>query len=91
VVSSGTSKVALKLPLAVVLTVVGVVDVLKPPMVMVTVWVCVVVVPVKPRPVTVTTVSLPPEAGLMLMLAWVVKVRLLTEVTAVLGPKAVRV
>jgi fatty acid desaturase len=41
----GVSKVALKLPLAVVLTVVGEVDVAKLPIVMVTVWVWDVVIP----------------------------------------------
>ncbi len=83
---------ALKLPLAVVFTVVGDVEVAKVPMVMVMDWVTELVVPVKPRPVMVTTVSLPPEDGLMLMPSWVENLWVTTELSAsaVLGPKAVR-
>jgi hypothetical protein len=84
--SSGTSKVALKLPLAVVFTVVGSVDTAKPPTVILMVTVVVVVVPLKPRPFMVTLVSLPPEVGLMLMSASVVKLCDRTDDEAVLGP-----
>ena len=84
--SSGTSKVALKLPLAVVFTVVGFVDTAKPPTVTVIVTAVVVVVPLKPRPDMLTPVSLVPEVGLMVMSAAVVKVCDRTVVLAVLGP-----